>query len=49
MFKSLRWAMGLLGTIGVAAALAVAGQGYYFISKLWPKTWWQTSFRRPCT
>ena len=34
MLKSLRWAMGLLGTIGVVAALAVAGPGYYFISKL---------------
>jgi methyl-accepting chemotaxis protein-1 (serine sensor receptor) len=34
MFKSLRWVMALLGTIGVVAALAVAAQGYYFISKL---------------
>ncbi len=34
MFKSLRWVMALLGTIGVAAALAVAAQGYHFINKL---------------
>lgn len=34
MFKSLRWVMALLGTIGVAAAVAVAVQGYYFINKL---------------
>ncbi|CAM8650892.1 Tar Methyl-accepting chemotaxis protein [Comamonadaceae bacterium] len=34
MFKSLRWVMSLLGAIGVAAAMAVAAQGYYFIQKL---------------
>jgi len=34
MFKSLRWVMALLGAIGVAAALAVAAQGYVFINKL---------------
>ncbi len=34
MFKSLRWVMALLGTIGVAAALFVAAQGYHFINKL---------------
>ena len=34
MFKSLRWVMALLGMIGVAAALAVAAQGYHFINKL---------------
>lgn len=34
MFKSLRWAMALLGSIGVVAALAVAAQGYLFIQKL---------------
>jgi methyl-accepting chemotaxis protein len=34
MFKSLRWVMSLLGAIGVVAAVAVAGQGYYFIQKL---------------
>ncbi len=34
MFKSLRWVMALLGTIGVAAAIAVAAQGYLFINML---------------
>lgn len=34
MFKSLRWVMALLGSIGVVAALAVAAQGYWFIQKL---------------
>lgn len=34
MFKSLRWVMALLGSIGVIAALAVAAQGYLFIQKL---------------
>lgn len=34
MFKSLRWAMALLGSIGVMVALAVAAQGYLFIQKL---------------
>ena len=34
MFKSLRWVMALLGTIGVVAALVVAAQGYHFINKL---------------
>lgn len=34
MFKSLRLVMALLGTIGVAAAIAVAAQGYFFINKL---------------
>ncbi len=34
MFKSLRWVMALLGAVGVAAALAVAAQGFHFIQKL---------------
>lgn len=34
MFKSLRWVIAILGTIGVAAALTVAAQGYLFINKL---------------
>ncbi|CAM8663997.1 Tar Methyl-accepting chemotaxis protein [Comamonadaceae bacterium] len=34
MLKSLRWVIALLGAIGVAAALAVAAQGYIFIEKL---------------
>lgn len=34
MLKSLRWVMAILGTIGVAAALSVAAQGYHFIERL---------------
>ncbi|MDH4451266.1 MAG: hypothetical protein QE265_11865, partial [Rhodoferax sp.] len=34
MFKSLRGVMALVGAMGVAAALLVAAQGYYFINRL---------------